>query len=61
MSEGTVSGTLFGAPGVAEGIFPNCATAFDTNGSEPYGLLRLMAYRIFSISSFGCGWFSHGT
>ena len=33
---------------------PNCATAFDTQGSEPYGLLRLMAYRIFSISSFGC-------
>ena len=23
----------------------NCATAFDTHGSEPYGLLRLMAYR----------------
>ena len=40
---------------------PNCATAFDTQGSEPYGLLRLMACRIFSISSFGCGWFSHGT
>ncbi len=21
---------------------PNCATAFDTEGSEPYGLLRLL-------------------
>ncbi len=38
---------------------PNSATAFDTQGSEPYGLLRLMAYRMFSISSFGWGWFSH--
>ena len=40
---------------------PNCATAFDTQGSEPYGLLRLRAYRIFAISSFGWGWFSHAT
>ena len=40
---------------------PNCATAFFTHGSEPYGLLRLMAYRILSISSFGCGWFGQGT
>jgi len=32
-----VSGTVFGAAGVADGIFnPNCATAFDTQGSEPY-------------------------
>ena len=38
--EGTMSGTLLGAPRVAEGIFPNCATAFDTQGSEPYGRLR---------------------
>jgi len=42
---GALSGTPFWAPGVADGIFnPNCATAFDTQGSEPYGLLRLMAY-----------------
>jgi hypothetical protein len=31
-----VSGTLFGAPD------PNCATAFDTEGTEPYGPLRLL-------------------
>ena len=32
-----MSGTVFGAAGVADGIFnPNCATAFDTQGSEPY-------------------------
>jgi len=40
---------------------PNRATAFDTHASEPYGLLRFRAYRIFSISSFGWGWFSHRT
>jgi len=56
----TVSGTLFEAQGLRM-VFSNlnCATAFATQGSEPYGLLRLMACRIFSITSFGCGWFSH--
>ena len=33
---------------------PNCATAFDTHSFEPYGRLRWMAQRIFSISSLGC-------
>ena len=30
---------------------PNCATAFDTHFSEPYGRLFFIAYRRFSISS----------
>lgn len=34
---------------------PHRATAFLTQGSEPYGRLGLRAYRIFSISSFRWG------
>ena len=40
---------------------PNCATDFDTEGSELYGPLCLRAFRIFSISAFGWERFSHGT
>jgi len=41
--ERTVSGTLFGRQGLRMVVSnPNRATAFDTQGSEPYGLLRLL-------------------
>src|SRR5271157_5526498 len=33
---------------------PNCATALLTRPSDPYGLLLLTAYRIFSTFPFGC-------
>ena len=38
---------------------PNFATVFDTHFSDPYGRPLLIAYRIFSISSWPWDWFSH--
>jgi len=38
---------------------PNCATAFLSHFSEPYGRLFFIAWRIFSTSSFGCERLSH--
>jgi hypothetical protein len=49
----TVSGTLLGAPGAANGIFQSkLRHRFNTHGSEPYGQRRLLKRKRFY--EWGC-------